>query len=180
MTTGNRNAPLFEARVETQVTRPPEFVYSVVSDLPRSSEWSEECTGGEWIQGEPGALGSVFRGHNFRRPEVVAWAPVVRGTWTTHAEVVEAEPARRFAWAMRTEAGRAQESVWSYTLAPAAGGGTTLTHSFRMDAPTEGIQGITAGMSDDERKNFFEEWGEKVRSDMVATVERLKKVVESA
>lgn len=80
---------------------------------------------------------------------------------------------------MRTEAGRAQDSVWGYTLRPAPGG-TSLTHHFRMGGPTEGITGITAGMSDDEKKAFFTEWGAKVRSDMAATVERLKKVVESS
>lgn len=171
--------PLFDIAVESPVARAPEFVYSVVSDLPRCHEWSEECTGGEWTHGEPGAVGSVFRGHNFRDPDVVPWAPVVRGAWTTTAEVVAAEPARRFAWAMRTEAGRAQESVWGFTLHPAAGG-TVLTHHFRMGVPTEGIQGITAGMTDDEKKKFFEEWGDKVRADMAATVGRLRNVIETA
>ncbi|MGI5347453.1 SRPBCC family protein [Streptomyces sp. CA-250714] len=172
--------PLFEISVEAQLSRSPEFVYSVVSDLPRSREWSEECTGGEWIEGTPGALGSVFRGHNHRSPDVVAWAPVVRGAWTTTAEVVTAEPAHRFCWAMRTEAGRAQDSVWGWTLRPAPGGGTALTHHFRMGSPTEGIAGITSRMNDDEKKAFFTEWGAKVKSDMAATVERLRKVVEQS
>ncbi|WP_051855948.1 SRPBCC family protein [Streptomyces sp. NRRL B-1347] len=175
----SESAPLFEIGVECRVTRAPEDVFAVVSDLPRSRQWSEECTGGEWIHGEPGTVGSVFRGHNHRRADVVAWAPVVRGTWTTTAQVVAAEPARRFSWAMRTQDGRVQDSVWSFLLSPADGGGTTLTHHFRMGAPTEGIQGITAGMDDDEKKRFFTEWGAKVRTDMAATLGRLKKVIES-
>ncbi|MFD8431007.1 MULTISPECIES: SRPBCC family protein [Streptomyces] len=174
------NAPLFDIRVETHVARPPEFVYAVVSDLPRCHEWSEECTGGEWSGGEPGTVGAVFLGHNRRAADVVAWAPVVRGAWDTEAEVVAAEPAHRFAWAMRTRAGRAQDSVWGYTLSPAPDGGTALTHHFRMGAPTEGITGITGSMSDDERTAFFTEWTAKVTSDMAATVERLKKAVESS
>ncbi|MGK7235804.1 SRPBCC family protein [Streptomyces hygroscopicus] len=175
----NTGVPLFEICVESHIPRAPEFVYSVVSDLPRCHQWSEECTGGEWIHGAPGAVGSVFRGHNFRRADVVAWAPVVRGEWTTSAEVVAAEPGHRFSWAMRTDAGRAQDSVWSFTLRPAEDG-TALTHHFRMGAPTEGIQAIMAGMSDDEKTKFFKEWGAKVKTDMAATVGRLKKVIEAA
>lgn len=178
MTPGTESAFLFEISIESHIAKTPKFVYSVVSDLPRCHQWSEECTGGEWIHGEPGALGSVFRGHNFRRADVVAWAPVVRGPWTTTAEVVSAEPGRRFSWAMRSNIGRPQDSVWSFVLRPAEGG-TALTHHFRMGAPTEGIQGITAEMNDDEKKRFFKEWGAKVKTDMAATVGRLKKVIEA-
>ncbi|MEU5340576.1 MULTISPECIES: SRPBCC family protein [unclassified Streptomyces] len=178
MNTENDDA-LFEVSVESHVAEAPDFVYSVVSDLPRCHEWSEECTGGEWIHGAPGTVGSVFRGHNFRRAEVVAWAPVVRGVWTTTAEVTTAEPDHRFSWAMRTSTGRAQDSVWGFTLR-SDDGGTRLTHHFRMGTATEGIRGITAEMSTDEKKRFFEEWGAKVEADMAATVARLKKVIESS
>ncbi|MEV3871316.1 SRPBCC family protein [Streptomyces sp. NPDC049906] len=179
MTPGKGKAPLFEASVTSRVARPADFAYSVVSDLPRCHEWSAECTGGTWIRGEPGAIGSVFLGHNFRNADVVSWAPVVRGTWTTTAQVVAAEPARRFAWAMCTRDGRVQDSVWSYALRPAEGG-TALTHHFRMGEPTEGIRGITAGMTDDERTRFFAEWHEKLRADMTATLDRLTTVIEGA
>jgi hypothetical protein len=179
MTRKPQDEPLFEARVHALVARSPQAVYAVVSDLPGCHRWSEECTGGEWIEGRPAALGSVFRGHNFRRPDVVAWAPVVRGAWTTTAEVVAAQPGRRFCWAMRTRAGQAQDSVWGYDLEPAGSalGGTRLTHHFRMGAATEGISGITAAMDDATRKRFFAEWGAKVRHDMEATVARLLPVV---
>ncbi|WP_217245989.1 SRPBCC family protein [Streptomyces sp. AC602_WCS936] len=176
--TENEKPHLFDLSVETHVARTPEIVYTVVSDLPRSHQWSEECTGGEWIEGEPGALGAVFRGHNNRPADVVAWAPVVRGSWTTTAEIVTSEPPHRFAWAMRTLSGRAQDSVWGFTL-HTADGATRLVHHFRMGAPTEGIRKITAGMDEDERKRFFHEWGTKVENDMTATLERLKKVMES-
>ncbi|MFI1200442.1 SRPBCC family protein [Streptomyces sp. NPDC020883] len=178
MNPDSESAPLFRISVESHIAKTPNFVYSVVSDLPRCHQWSEECTGGEWIHGGPGAVGSVFRGHNFRRTDVVAWAPVVRGSWTTMAEVVAADPDHRFSWAMRTNAGRAQDSVWGFTLRPSEGG-TALTHHFRMGVPTEGIQGITAQMSDDEKNRFFKEWGAKVKTDMAATVGRLKKVIEA-
>ncbi|HMC72468.1 MAG TPA: SRPBCC family protein, partial [Mycobacteriales bacterium] len=107
----------------------------------------------------------------------VAWAPVVRGVWTTESEVVTAEPGRTFRWAMRTKAGQAQDSVWGFDIEP-ADGGCRLVHHFRMGEPTEGIRGITAGMDDAKKRRFFAEWGAKLQSDMRVTVERIKNVVE--
>jgi hypothetical protein len=176
-----KDGPLFEVRAEAVIAAPPEAVYATVSDLPRCGEWSQECNGGEWISGAPGTVGAVFRGENFRSPDVVAWAPVVRGTWHTEAEVVTAEPGRRFGWAMRDSAGRAQESVWSYELA--AGGeadSTVLVHSFWMGRATEGIRGITAGMTEAERAEFFSAWAAKLTAEMAATVQRVKGVVEKS
>ncbi|MFE5326386.1 SRPBCC family protein [Embleya sp. NPDC056575] len=178
MSESSVTTPLFEVAFETRVGKSPAAVYAVLSDLPRCREWSEECTGGEWVEGAPGAVGSVFRGENFRRTDVVSWAPVVRGVWHTHAEVVAAEPGRRFRWAMRTNDGRAQDSVWGFDIAPAPGG-SALVHTFRMGTATEGIRGITAEMTEDEKKRFFAEWGAKLEKDMAATVARLKKVIEA-
>ncbi|WP_051096250.1 SRPBCC family protein [Streptomyces sulphureus] len=168
---------LFRVRVETPVQAPPAQVYAVVSDLPRSGEWSAECTGGDWVSGSPGAVGSVFEGRNHRTEEEVPWAPVVRGNWRTHAEVTTAEPGARFHWAMRDSAERLQESVWGFDIAPAPDG-STLAHHFRMGAPTEGIQGITAGMDTAQRERFFAEWGEKLEREMGETLRRLKSVIE--
>ncbi|NEB10991.1 SRPBCC family protein [Streptomyces coelicoflavus] len=170
-------APLFQSRAETRIAAAPDVVYDVVSDLTRSGEWSPECRGGTWETGEPGAVGSVFRGENERAEDVVAWAPVVRGTWTTYAEVVAAEPGRTFRWAMRDSKGNRQESVWAFDVVR-DGDGTLLTHHFRMDAATEGIRGITAGMDDTRRQAFFAEWGEKVARDLAETLRRIRTVLE--
>jgi hypothetical protein len=174
--------PLFEVRAEVTIAARPDAVYATVSDLPRCGEWSQECSGGEWISGTPGAVGAVFRGENHRSPDVVAWAPVVRGTWTTEAEVVAAEPGRRFGWAMRDSAGRPQESVWSYELAAAGqdADGTVLVHSFWMGRATEGIRGITAEMTGAQRTEFFSAWAAKLTAEMAATVQRVKGVVEKS
>src|SRR5262245_46831252 len=94
-------SPLFEVRVSVPVAAAPAQVYDVVSDLPRSGEWSAERQGGTWVQGAPAAVGAVFRGVNYRAEDVVSWAPVVRGEWRTESEVVTAEPGRRFSWSMR-------------------------------------------------------------------------------
>ncbi|UWP87125.1 SRPBCC family protein [Dactylosporangium fulvum] len=171
--------PLFQARADLHVAARPEEIYAVVSDLPRSGEWSTECTGGRWIAGTPGSVGAVFQGENLRGEDVVAWAPVVRGTWTTEAEVVAAEPGKAFRWAMRDSAGRTQDSVWSFEVEP-DGDGSTLVHHFRMGRPTEGIRKITADMDEAERTRFFAEWGTKVQSDLADTLQRVKVVIEKA
>jgi hypothetical protein len=170
-------APLFEARAGVRISATPDEVYAVVTDLPRSSEWSTECTGGAWVEGTPATVGAVFRGDNVRSPEVVSWAPVVRGAWTTESEVVAAEPGRAFRWSMRSKAGQKQDSIWGYDIEP-ADGGCVLVHHFRMGEPTEGIRGITAGMDEAQKRRFFSEWGAKVEGDLRATVERIKGVVE--
>ncbi|MFC5718621.1 SRPBCC family protein [Streptomyces gamaensis] len=171
------NRPLFLTSADVRVSATPEDVYAVISDLPRCGEWSEECRGGEWISGEPATVGAVFQGENLRSPDVVSWAPVVRGTWHTRCEVVAAEPGRTFRWAMLDDAGRKQESVWAFDIT-ADGDGSVLTHHFRMDAPTEGIVGITSEMDDAEKRRFLREWGEKISHDLVTTLDRIKAVVE--
>lgn len=168
---------LFQVRASVPVAASPEDVYAVVSDLPRSGEWSTECTGGSWVHGTPATVGAVFRGVNFRAQEVVAWAPVVRGEWTTESEVVVAEAGRRFSWSMRNGAGEKQDSVWTFEVA-AEGTGSVLIHHFRMGDPTEGIKGITADMDDADRQRFFSEWGKKLEGDLAATLDRLKAVIE--
>lgn len=172
--------PVFESRASTTVDARPEEVYAVVSDMPRTGEWSVECRGGRWISGGPGTVGAVFEGENLRSASVVAWAPVVRGTWRTTAEVVAAEPGRTFRWAMRTAAGELQQSVWGFDMAPGdgPGGGSIVSHHFRMDALTEGMRGIVADMDGRERQQFYDEWGAKVQQDLESTVARIKRVVE--
>ncbi|MFF8829508.1 SRPBCC family protein [Streptomyces sp. NPDC015131] len=172
----NDSIPLFRSRAEIPLSATAGDVYAVVSDLPRSGEWSPECVGGSWISGEPATVGAVFRGENFREEDVVAWAPVVRGKWITESEVVAAEPGRTFQWAMRDKAGRKQQSVWGFDIEPAPGG-CVLVHHFRMDAPTEGIRGITAEMDDTEKERFFTEWGAKVQGDLAATLDRVRAVI---
>jgi hypothetical protein len=167
--------PLFQADATIRIAVTPQ---AAVSDLARSGAWSPECQGGTWSRGEPGAVGSVFEGRNLRSPEVVAWAPVVRGAWTTHSEVVTAEPGRAFFWAMHNSAGEKQDSVWGFEI-EAADEGTVLTHRFRMGTPTEGILGITAEMDQEQKQQFFKEWGEKISGDLAATLRRIKAVLEN-
>lgn len=171
-------SPVFHLESEIHISAPPLEVYTTISDLPRSGEWSEECTGGSWISGDPGEVGAVFRGINVRSENVVAWAPVVRGEWHTYSEVVEAEAGRSFGWAIRDGAGAKQDSVWSFEIEP-RGDGCILHHRFRMGEPTEGIRKITADMDDEALTKFVDEWTTKLRADLAATLRRLKAVVET-
>ena len=172
-------SPLFELRKDQYVAADPQVVYSVVSDLPRSSEWSPECRGGKWIEGVPGTPGAVFRGENLRRDDVVGWAPLVRGTWTTDCRIVAAEPGSTFQWMMLSHVGSNQESIWGFDIAPVAGG-STLTHHFRMGTATAGIQNIVAELDEESRKRFISEWTSKLEDDLAVTLQRLKNILEKA
>ncbi|GAA4958654.1 SRPBCC family protein [Actinoplanes utahensis] len=170
-------SPLFDLSGSIAVKAGPDQVYAVVSDLRRSSEWSPECRGGEWVSGEPATVGAIFRGENLRGEDVVAWAPLVRGVWYTEARITAAEPGRTFAWAMLTHTGENQQSVWGFDMRPAAEG-CLLTHRFRMDEPTEGIYKIVAGLDEEARDRFVREWSDKLRQDIARTLERIKAVIE--
>ncbi|WP_208325970.1 SRPBCC family protein [Amycolatopsis arida] len=168
----------FRVGVDVEIDANPGTVFDYVADLPRSGEWSPECRGGDWVSGQPAAVGSVFRARNHRRPDVVAWAPVVRGEWTTECEIVESTRPSAFRWAMRDRAGRRQQSVWSFELRPGAAGGTVLTHAFWMGELTEGMRGILAELDDAGRRRFVAEWAEKLRDDMETSANRIRAAVE--
>lgn len=168
----------FRVSADITIEAEPAEVFAFVSDLTNSGEWSPECKGGTWLTGGPSLVGSVFEGHNYRAPDVVAWAPVVRGEWTTRSEVVEVRAPHVFRWAMRDSAGQAQQSIWSFELRPAPEG-CVLTHAFWMGELTEGMRGILSRMAADDRSRFIAEWSEKIEGDMYATLRRIKSAMES-
>ncbi|MFF0056434.1 SRPBCC family protein [Streptomyces microflavus] len=179
MTSIIEKSPLFELRADVSVRAAPEEIYAVVSDLPRSGEWSPECQGGEWISGEPSAVGSVFRGLNLRSEEVVAWAPLIRGEWHTDSRVTAAEPGRTFRWMMLSHAGADQQSVWGFDVEP-ADGGSVLTHHFRMGTATAGIHEIVKDLDETARAKFVEEWTAKIAQDLADTLHRIKGIIEGS
>jgi hypothetical protein len=170
-------SPLFKLAASTHVGIDALTTYDLVSDLRRSHLWSPECRGGVWISGDPRAVGSVFRGENYRALEVVGWAPLVRGTWYTDTQVAVADRGRSFQWAMRTHTGEHQKSVWGFDLAPAPGG-CLLTHHFEMTVATEGIHHIVADLSEVDRVRFVVEWAAKLAGDLDVTLTRIKQVLE--
>lgn len=97
---------------EVLIGAPPERVYRIVSDPVAMAGLAEEFYRARWIRGATGAaVGSWFSGANRN-----GWR-----RWVTHAEVVEAEPGRRFAYRVRTPF-RVPISRWEYDIAPEGAG----------------------------------------------------------
>lgn len=168
----------FQVRAEIEIAASPAKVYDTVSDLTRSAEWSPECRGGQWVEGEPRTVGAIFRGDNERGQDVVAWAPVIRGPWHTESLVVEAEPGRVFRWVILNSERGKQESTWSFEIEPTATG-SKLIHHYRLGKLTEGLSKIFAsGLDEAGRERFVKEWNAKLADDVQATVERIKVVIE--
>ena len=104
------------AQVEESITiaAPPEAVYDLVADIARMGEWSPEATG---ALGAPTRLaaGDRFLGSNRRGP--VRW-------WTVCTVRGADRPARL---EFDVDVGPVALSRWTYRLAPAPDGGTTVT-----------------------------------------------------
>jgi hypothetical protein len=171
-------SPLFDLRTEIPVSATPAEIYAVVSDLGRSAEWSPECQGGEWISGTRSTVGAIFRGENLRAVDVVAWAPLVRGTWYTDCRVIAADPGRTFRWMMLTHAMEDQESIWGFDIEPISPDSSKLVHHFRMNQATAGIHKIVADLDETGRGNFVDDWTAKLAQDLIDTVKRIKDVIE--
>ncbi|HEX6471023.1 MAG TPA: SRPBCC family protein [Streptosporangiaceae bacterium] len=169
---------VFRVHAQIPISASPEKVYDTVTELANSGAWSPECQGGSWIAGRPREVGAKFRGENHRGNDVVAWAPVVRGPWTTEAEVVEAVPGRTFSWAICDSGGNRQDSVWSYDVEPTKDG-CVLTHRYRLGRLTEGLAKILEPLDTAERKRFVAEWNAKLAHDVTVTLERIKAVIEN-
>lgn len=97
----------------------PEDLYTMVSDITRTGQWSPACTGGQWDEGATPRLGAWFTGHN------------KAGTyeWTTRCQVTAASPGRDFGFVV---GGAADGWVhWTYSFRPAADG-TLVTESWEV------------------------------------------------
>lgn len=98
------------------VSRSPEELYDMVSDITRMGEWSPVCKACWWDEGAGAEVGSWFTGRN-ELPE---------RTWETRSAVVAAERGREFAFVVGGKFAR-----WGYTFAPAEGG-TQVTESWEF------------------------------------------------
>ncbi|MEH3153834.1 MAG: SRPBCC family protein [Gordonia paraffinivorans] len=144
----------------------PDTVYSVVSDVTRTGEWSPICEACWWDEGdEPGPdgprEGAWFSGRN-KTPS---------RTWETRSLVVAAERGREFAWLVGGKFAR-----WGFLLRP-VDGGTELTETWEF--------------RDDGIAYFHEKYGEQAQdqirdridaahSGIPATLARIKEIVEAA
>jgi hypothetical protein len=117
----------------TVITRSPDEVYALITDVTRMGDWSPVCKECWWDEGDGPRVGAMFTGRNVL-PE---------RTWETRSEVVAAEPGREFAWAVAEPPTRAR---WGYTLR-AVDGGTEVTETWEL--PPEGSAFFEQRFGDD-------------------------------
>lgn len=120
--------PALENSIE--IAAPVDRVWDLVSDVRRMAEWSPQVDSTRLRAGfDTVGLGTQFTNRNVLGELV----------WTTHAEVTRFEPAQEIAF-------RVEENwvVWSYALAPTAGG-TRLTQ--RREAP-DGISDLSRDLTE--------------------------------
>ena len=102
--------------VSAWVPASPEDVYALVSNVPRTGEWSPTCRSAEWHDPAQTGVGALFTGHNDDG----------KRQWTSTSKVTAAEPGKRFEWEVNDGATR-----WGYVLAPHEGG-TLVTHTWHF------------------------------------------------
>ena len=109
----------WDQQESVEVDASPQHVWSLVSDVPRTGEWSPVCRRCEWLGdvAEP-AVGSRFVGHNRRGPF----------RWSRECVITASDPGEEFAF---TTLFKGQESThWRYRLEPTSSG-TRVTESYR-------------------------------------------------
>jgi hypothetical protein len=147
--------------VSLHVDASPEALYALVTDVAGMGRLSPECTGGRWLAGATGpAVGARFKGHNKRG--------IVR--WSTTNEVVAADPAREFAFETQQSGTR-----WTYRFEP-DGSGTLVTEARAAFRSRPLIARIFARAA----LGGADGHDDELRAGMLATLERLKAVAESA
>lgn len=100
----------------------PDAVWSTVSDVTRTPEWSPVCHRCEWIDGSDApVVGARFRGHN----------RLNGARWSRACMVTAAEPGRVFAFS--TEFKGAESTRWRYDVEP-TGSGSRLTEAYEIVA----------------------------------------------
>ncbi len=141
-----------------EIDAAPEVVWSVVSDVRRTGEWSPECRKVFVLGGGAVRRGSRLLGFNRRR-----WV-----VWPTTSQVRLFEPGQAIGWTVVESGAR-----WSYRLAP-LGNGTRLTE--RREAPT----GITP-FAERFAQVFLggnEPHSDELEDGMYASLERIRAIVE--
>jgi hypothetical protein len=110
--------------VRLRIQAAPELLYDLVSDVPRTPEWSPEVISCRWLDGAAGAApGARFSARNKRR-----WI-----TWSNKPVVETAERGREFAFT-RTEPGGGTIR-WFYRFEPGPGGTTALGYQVLRPVP---------------------------------------------
>ncbi len=141
------------------VNAPSEAVYSLVSDVTRTGEWSGTCRACEWEDPSRQGVGARFTGHN----ETAA------RRWSTTSTVVTAVPGQEFGW----EVGQGYVR-WGYLLSPQEGG-TEVTHTWEF---TEAGQQFFEERYGDEAPAQVAQRTAAAHEDMPRTLAAIREIAE--
>src|SRR5215469_6226726 len=142
------------------ISRPPEDLYDMVSDVTRMGEWSPVCRACWWDEGSGPEVGSWFTGRN-ELPE---------RTWETRSEVVAADRGREFAFVVGGKFAR-----WGYTFAPVEGG-SQVTESWEF--LPDGIAMFQERFGTD-AESQIDNRSDAARSGIPATLQAIKRAAEA-
>lgn len=147
--------------VTRDIAAPAGEVWALVSDLPRMGEWSNENTGGRWLDGATGpARGATFSGSNRRGFH----------RWKTKVTVVDSVPGAVFRFTVASVG--LPVSEWAYEVVPTADGCiVTETWIDRRPGWFRPISALATGVKD--RAQF-------TRVGMGLTLERIAATAEPA
>jgi hypothetical protein len=146
---------MLTASIEVQASA--DHVYAVISDVTRIPEWSPETTRAEWLAADR------FQAWNRRR----------LGRWRTVANVVAAEPGRKFSFVVQAMGG--DWTQWSYLVEPSStAGATRLTETFRMCVPLPWPVAVFERLF-----LFVGDRRADLQANLDASVERIRAIVEA-
>ena len=104
------------------VDAPVDAVWTLVSDVTRTGEWSIECRGAQWLGGASGPVkGARFRGRNRRNAS----------RWSRVCEVLDVDAPRRLAWRTLPTRLLPDSTKWEFELTP-EGTRTKLTERMQV------------------------------------------------
>jgi uncharacterized protein YndB with AHSA1/START domain len=104
------------------VNAPVDAVWSLVSDVTRTGEWSVECRGAEWLDGASGPVkGARFRGRNRRNAT----------RWSRVCEVLDLDAPQRLAWRTLPTHLLPDSTRWEFELTP-DGAGTKVIERMQV------------------------------------------------
>lgn len=148
-----------ELRAETTIAATPDQVWSVLSDLDRMPELSDELVKMVPLKGGGLRAGQWYLGIN-RRKAVV---------WPTRSVVATVSEGRELAWDTRSSGAR-----WIFELAPTPEGGTSVVHRRPVPDRLTFVSRLFAPAF----LGGSEEHADELESAMGHTLARLKTAVE--
>lgn len=139
-------------------------MWELITDVARIGEWSPECKGGAWLDGDTPRAGARFEGHNHFENGFIG---------TTTCLVTEAQPPSVFEWIVLdpSHSPESPGSTWRYELAPGDEPGQTRVHHRFVHGP--GVTGLSEHMTShpEQARQILQDRLDKLRKHMTVTLE---------